>query len=187
MFGLRAIKTWSSTQSVIALSSGESEYYGIVKGASVLLGALSIARDFGVTLNGRLSMDSSAAKGIASRLGLGKVKHLHTQYLWVQERVSNGDFTLRKIWTDENPGDLMTKNLDKPKLDKFFQYLGFCFRDGRHDLAPKLATSNLDLQMIEEQQWLEPGSAQSVRNSSRTKYFDISDEESVARHCRRYP
>ena len=36
--GNHVIKTWSHTQSVIALSSGEAEYYGMVKGASYALG-----------------------------------------------------------------------------------------------------------------------------------------------------
>ena len=31
MFGSHLIKSWSSTQNVIALSSGEAEYYGLVK------------------------------------------------------------------------------------------------------------------------------------------------------------
>ena len=31
--GSHVIRTWSHTQSVIALSSGEAEYYGMVKGA----------------------------------------------------------------------------------------------------------------------------------------------------------
>ena len=47
-FGTHNIKCWSTTQAVIALSSGEAEFYGIVKGASVLLGAPSLARDMGV-------------------------------------------------------------------------------------------------------------------------------------------
>ena len=93
-------------------------------------------KDFGVELKGRLSTDSSAGKGIASRIGLGKVKHLHTQFLWVQERVANNDFTLRKVGTDDNVGDLMTKYLDRPKLDKFTHKLGYTFRPGRHELAP---------------------------------------------------
>eukprot|EP00959_Pyramimonas_sp_CCMP1952_P054601 1141363-Pyramimonas_sp.AAC.1 len=145
MFGLHAIKTWSSTQSVIALSSGEAEFYGVVKGASVLLGALLLASDFGIVLKGCLSADSSAGQGIASRLGLGKVKHPHTQYLWVQERLANNDFVIRKIGTDENQGDLMTKYLDIPKLDKFCKRLGYATRGGRHELAPQLANQNLDL------------------------------------------
>ena len=35
--GDHLIKTWSITQAVIALSSGEAEYYGIVKGASIAM------------------------------------------------------------------------------------------------------------------------------------------------------
>ena len=42
MVGGRAIKTWSTIQAVIALSSGESEYYGLVKAGSVGLGVWGI-------------------------------------------------------------------------------------------------------------------------------------------------
>ena len=38
MLGQHMIKSWSSTQSVIALSSGEAEYYSMVKGGSIGLG-----------------------------------------------------------------------------------------------------------------------------------------------------
>ena len=38
MHGTHVIKSWSTIQAVIALSSGEAEYYGLVKGASVALG-----------------------------------------------------------------------------------------------------------------------------------------------------
>merc|ERR1711873_342837 len=48
MLGEHAIKTWSVTQAVIALSSGEAEYYGIVKGASAGLGVCSVLADLGV-------------------------------------------------------------------------------------------------------------------------------------------
>ena len=41
--GQRWIRGASSTQSVIAMSSGESEFYAIVKAASALLGLLSFA------------------------------------------------------------------------------------------------------------------------------------------------
>ncbi len=71
-FGKHCLKTWSTTQAVIVLSSGEAEYYGVVKGGSVLLGALSMAKDLGIDLKNRIYTDSSAAKGIASRRGLGK-------------------------------------------------------------------------------------------------------------------
>ena len=38
MLGNHIIRFWSSTQKVIPLSSGEAEYYGMVKGASVAQG-----------------------------------------------------------------------------------------------------------------------------------------------------
>ena len=73
------IKTWSTTQSVIALSSGEAEYYGMVKGGSVALGIQSMMKDMGtdrdVRIGVKIHTDASAAKGIATRRGLGKVRH----------------------------------------------------------------------------------------------------------------
>ena len=35
MLGQHMVKSWSNTQSVLALSSGEAEYYGMVRGASI--------------------------------------------------------------------------------------------------------------------------------------------------------
>ena len=46
MRGTRSIKTWSSTQGIIALSSGEAEYYGITKAGVVSLGIRSSCCDF---------------------------------------------------------------------------------------------------------------------------------------------
>ena len=46
--GTHIVKHWSSTQATIALSSGEAEYYGMVKGASVALGIRSMLADLGV-------------------------------------------------------------------------------------------------------------------------------------------
>ena len=135
MHGLHTIKSWSSTQSVIALSSGEAEYYGVVKGASVLLGALSLCKDLGIEMKGRVHTDSSAAKGMASRRGLGKTRHIDTQYLWVQERLSSGSFTLHKEGTNDNVGDLFTKHLEQAKSSDFTARLGYVAREGKASLT----------------------------------------------------
>ena len=88
MFGEHTIKTWSTTQAVIALSSGEAEYYGIVKGASAGLGVRSIMGDLGTDIESHTKLiihtDSSAAKGISSRRGLGKVRHIEVNQFWIQ-------------------------------------------------------------------------------------------------------
>ena len=137
-FGLHTLKSWSSTQSVIALSSGESEYYGIVKGASILLGALSLAKDFGVVMEGRLSTDSSAGKGIASRLGLGKVRHLDVEDLWVQQKVRDGSVQLLKVAGVDNPADIFTKYVASDLLVKMLAKLKLGLIDGRPEAAPEL-------------------------------------------------
>ena len=87
MLGNHCIKAWSTNQQVIALSSGEAEYYGLVKGASVALGIQSIMRDLGIKTTIQLLTDASAAKGIANRMGLGKVRHIEVTQLWLQQNL----------------------------------------------------------------------------------------------------
>ena len=43
-----AVRAWSSNQNVIALSSGEAEYYAALKGGSSALGFQSMLRDLGI-------------------------------------------------------------------------------------------------------------------------------------------
>ena len=47
MLGSHLIKAWSSTQSSIFLSSGEAEFYGVVKASGVGLGYGSLLSDVG--------------------------------------------------------------------------------------------------------------------------------------------
>ena len=41
------IKSWSTSQAVVALSSGEAEYHSIVKGASNVIGLENLMKDLG--------------------------------------------------------------------------------------------------------------------------------------------
>ena len=67
-FGGHMIKSWCSAQAIVALPSGEAEYYAIVKGASIGLGLRSMLGDFGVHVTIRINTDASAAKGMAKGL-----------------------------------------------------------------------------------------------------------------------
>ena len=73
-------------QSTISLSTGESEYYALIKGGSVGLGLQSLLQDFGLSVRVVVEGDSNAAKGTVNRQGLGKARHIQTRYLWIQER-----------------------------------------------------------------------------------------------------
>eukprot|EP00969_Alexandrium_andersonii_P260382 11511999-Alexandrium_andersonii.AAC.1 len=59
----------------------------------------------------RLGTDSSAAKGVASRKGLGKVRHIEACQLWLQEKVQEGRIGLMKVKGTENPADILTKHV----------------------------------------------------------------------------
>ena len=58
----------------------------MVKGASVALGIVGMLADFGCSVGVVLHTDSAAAKGIGSRRGLSKVRHIELNQLWLQER-----------------------------------------------------------------------------------------------------
>ena len=130
------MKHWSKTQPTIALSSGEAELVGIGQGIAQALGLQSLARDMNWELKLRVHSDATAAIGITKRRGLGKVRHLHTSDLWVQERVRNGDVELLKVLGTENPADLFTKYLDATAMDAALKKMGVVFMTGRPDCAP---------------------------------------------------
>ena len=56
MVGDLCVKAWSTTQKVVALSSGEAEYYAAVKGASEGLGFLAGFADLGMWNDGMVSL-----------------------------------------------------------------------------------------------------------------------------------
>ena len=139
MIGSHPAKTWSSTQPQVSLSSGEAEFYGTVRASGMGLGFQSLMRDLGCELPVRVWTDSSAAIGICTRQGLGKLRHLDTQTLWVQQAVRSGRVDLRKIGGDVNPADLLTKHMSsQDKLKRLVELFGCRFEGGRPAAAPQL-------------------------------------------------
>ena len=114
MLGAHLIKFYSSTQHVISLSSGESEFYAGIKAGSVLLGAISMAADLGWTLSGYLTLDASAAKSL-------------------QQRVQSKDIVLKKVGTAVNPADAGTKHLDEDLM----RCMSLEYSEAEHRLALK--------------------------------------------------
>ena len=122
----------------MALSSAEAELTGISKAAAQGLGLQSIASDLGMTLALKVMSDATAAIGISRRRGLGKVRHLATADLWMQDRIRKGDFSLEKIPGAENPSDMLTKHVDKCTLVKHMKTWGLRYEDGRAGSAPTI-------------------------------------------------
>ena len=137
--GFHTVKTWATTQAIVALSSGEAELYALTKGAANALGLVSLAADFGLELNLLVHTDASAAVGIVHRQGVGKLRHIRVQYLWVQQKVQDGELSVHKVPGQDNPADLMTKHL--PASDMYRHLEALCVTTGsdRAQIAPRLA------------------------------------------------
>jgi hypothetical protein len=135
--GVHLVKHTVSSQTVIALSSGEAEFAANVKGASVGLGVKSLMVDLGgdPTMELRVHTDSSASKGICGRRGIGKVRHLHTPLLWIQQKANGKELTVNKTDGKYNVADLGTKELGRRDMDRHLVAAGFEFAKGRHPLA----------------------------------------------------
>ena len=79
--GGHLIKSWSKTLAVLALSSGEAELMSLVKGSTESLGLQALHKDFDIEMNICVKSDATAAIGIVSRYGLGKVRRLARRHL----------------------------------------------------------------------------------------------------------
>ena len=137
-YGRHQIKHWSSTQKVLALSSGEAELYGVVKEASEAIDIQSVAADLGIETALHIRTDSSAAVGICTRTGIGKVRHLATGQLWVQERIRAGAFKLYKLPGTENPGDICTKHVASELICRHLPAVCLKTETGRPSSAPQI-------------------------------------------------
>ena len=62
--------------------------------------------------------------GIARRLGIGKIRHLDTSLLWIQQKVRDKEVLLTKVPGKENPGDSLTKYLSGSDLAAHLPRMG---------------------------------------------------------------
>ena len=123
--GDHMIKAWSKTQHAIALSSMEAELYAAVLATIEANGARSLSEDLGSSMEVSLLVDSSAAEGLLKKEGLGKAKHIATQWLWVQQEVREGRLRILKVPGATNPADLMTKPLAAGTIATHLKNLGY--------------------------------------------------------------
>ena len=124
VLGKHLIKSWSSTQSTIALSSGEAEFYAIVEGASRSLGIKALMDDMGMEVEVVLKSDSSAGRAISLRKGTGKMRRLQVKYLWLQDATYEKRLNVEKVKGTENPADVVTKYLTGEEMKKVVNKYG---------------------------------------------------------------
>ena len=117
----------SRTQTTLAMSSGEAEYYGAVTGAAEALFLRGVLAFLGwAAAPVRVLGDSSAAIGVACRLGAGRLRTIDLRTLWLQQKTASGDIKMEKVPGQKNVADLGTKILAGPRLRMLSRLAGLC-------------------------------------------------------------
>ena len=125
---------WSRTQALVSLSSAEAELYAAIKACSETLGFLSLLKDYQIHANGKIMSDSSAALGIIKRQELGRARHIHTSYLWIQH-VNERGINFSKVQGSENCADLFTKPFTRESAEHLSEMVGMEFPEGHDEIA----------------------------------------------------
>ena len=176
MLGKHLVKSYSRMQKVIAMSSAEAETYGMVSCSAEILGIQACARDMGMYFEATIYADASAALGIVQRRGIGKVRHIRTQSLWLQEAHATKRLGFEKIDGTRNPSDLMTKHLTDTLQQRHLEYMCTQVESGRAETAPTLNNLEADhehyfLGTVHEE------FGKSILKKEKRKEIDCSDEK----------
>ena len=119
----------SRTQKIVSLSSAESETYAA---ASATMDAILITTIFSWLLQCHFMMclylDSSAARGVLSRKGVGRLRHLSCRILWMQDLVMEKRLLVRSVMGALNPADIATKRLSAARLESLCYFFGYLER-----------------------------------------------------------
>ena len=151
------LKSRSTTQAVVSLSSAEAEFYAAVKAAAAGIGCVSMMRDLVVILQQQgvevkakglcdgvdspsleLKLDAKAGRAVAVRRGAGRIRHIEPPTLWLQRLVINGDIKMTRVGGNDNCADLGTKHLDYQTMNRHLKFCGMRFAEGRSRIARQL-------------------------------------------------
>jgi len=125
-FGDHTLLVKGSSQKVVALSSAESEYYAMARTATLAEFVRGIFDFWGWrTRSTRLRVDSSSAKALSERRGVGQSRHIQAKFLWLQDKVAEKELEVEKIKGPVNDSDLVTKVQTRGIIQSHLQRLGF--------------------------------------------------------------
>ena len=77
-----------------------------------------MCKELGQVLKARLLMDASAALGVAHRLGVGRIRHLETGALWLQEQGVRRALSMNKVPGSDILEDALTGSVSCEVLER---------------------------------------------------------------------
>ena len=104
-------------QQTIATSSGEAEIYASSAAAVDAIHLRRVLEFCGYPCHIRLRLDASVAISFATRLGVGRLRHIDTRVLWLQRAVKEAQIITVKVPTERHVSDIGTKALAAKRLE----------------------------------------------------------------------
>ena len=118
VYGVRVYNS-SKDQGFMAQSSGEAELAGLHRGALTGIWIQNAWFElYGEWLPIVLETDAAAAKGMAQRKGCGRVRHLDTRQIYIQELSNSERVTIEETSAHTNTADAGAKTVSK---DTFYR------------------------------------------------------------------
>ena len=89
-----------------------------------------MASDFGMTMDGIVLSDSTAALGVCQRSGLGgRARHVQVQYLRAQDSIQKKELSICKVRGDHNLSDILTRPIGGEVFNRHLSRMQFAFHD----------------------------------------------------------
>ena len=92
--------------------------------------------DMGVPVTVMIRTDASAAKSMATKKGMGRVRHIEGWEMWVHDKLAKKELEIIRVRGEDNLADVLTKHVSRERLDMMIQSMGYERRGGRHETCP---------------------------------------------------
>ena len=112
-YGKSPIHWKSKRQSQVSTSTGEAELRALDLGAKLTMQLKHLIAEMLISVpTPAMMVDNSATQTLAEdNVFKGRLGHLGTKYLYINERTREGDLTIIWVPTHENVADILTKSL----------------------------------------------------------------------------
>ena len=124
--GRGAIQAISTKQSINTKSSAESELVAASDGVTPAINVFNIVKCQGIAVRQLIieqDNQSTLAMIVTGRATGPTSRHINIRYFWLNDRIAQGDISMRYMPTEEMPADLLTKQKDGKSFYKHRQAL----------------------------------------------------------------
>ena len=122
----------SRGQASVALSSCEAEVMAASEGIKMALLLQEVLMFVGLGhYEIEIKVDSSAAHAFFHRRGVGRMKHIDSRILWLQDLIAAGGVRLKKIPRTQNLADMLTHTPSAKELEMFLPLMSLTRCSGR--------------------------------------------------------